>query len=549
MNNLPLPCLLYYITTFAFVTPAPPEYSAYKTRQIHKIKSNKVSLIQIENSGYLLNIDFKSFLSDKGFILTKQRLVSDDNVLTLDEYGRLDKSSPDTDLGVFTDTDTSTSVTISYNKKTDKYSIEGIVDNTWIISPLEIWSPPAKCDKCLPVMLHTITRVERETVGHDYKLVPEDTVYEDPVESLPQMARGAFIASAQSSSYTKYPEVLIAVDYSLHKNLGKNEARTKQYVEKHFNAVNAMYAKLSEPKIKLVLAGVIIGTSAASLPFLHKYGSYSQQFEADDALSSMGQHYAKSDFPRHDLVMALTAQDMQIRGSSGVIGYAYVGGACASTRQVTIVEDKGTYNGVGTAAHEIGHLLGVVHDGDYGHETCRAGDYIMSPWSNGAKQWSDCSVKQMRDFVTSRKARCLNNKPKGTSDKPVTYRPVNNKPVTYRPVNNKPVTFKPVNNKPVTYRPVNNIPVTYRPVNNIPVTFKPVNNKPSGGDIDRVWFPDSDKPSVGGDNDRIVFPDDPDLPFRPDFLQTINHVVLDVFKFKEKVLNDFFSKLNTAPSK
>merc|ERR1712025_925437 len=289
------------------------------------------------------------------------------------------------------------------------------------------------------------------------------------------------------------------------------------------------YAKLSEPKIKLVLAGVIIGTSAASLPFLHKYGSYSQQFEADDALSSMGQHYAKGGFPKHDLVMALTAQDMQIRGSSGVIGYAYVGGACASTRQVTIVEDKGTYNGVGTAAHEIGHLLGVVHDGDYGHETCRAGDYIMSPWSNGAKQWSDCSVKQMRDFVTSRKARCLNNKPSGASDKPVTYRPVNNKPVTYRPVNIKPVT--------------------YRPVNNIPVTFKPVNNKPSGGDIDRVWFPDSDKPSVGGDDDRIVFPDDPDLPFRPDFLQTINHVVLDVFKFKEKVLNDFFSKLSKAPSK
>merc|ERR1712113_46398 len=249
----------------------------------------------------------------------------------------------------------------------------------------------------------------------------------------------------------------------------------------------------------------------------------------------MGRHYAKGGFPKHDLVMALTAQDMQLRGKSSVIGYAYVGGACAEGRRVTIVEDRGTYNGVGTAAHEIGHLLGVVHDGDRGHESCRASGYIMSPWSNGAKQWSDCSVKQMRDFVTSRKARCLNNKPKGTSDKPVTYRPVNNNPVTYRPVNNIPVTFKPVNNKPVTYRPVNNIPVT----------FKPVNNKPSGGDID----PDSDKPSVGGDDDRIVFPDDPDLPFRPDFLQTINHVVLDVFKFKEKVLNDFFSKLNMAPSK
>ena len=128
----------------------------------------------------------------------------------------------------------------------------------------------------------------------------------------------------------------------------------------------------------------------------------------------MGQHYAKGGFPQHDLVMALTAQDMQIRGRSNVIGYAYLGGVCSSsTRQVTIVEDNGSYNGVGTAAHEIGHLLGAVHDGDYGDETCRAGDYIMSPWSNGAKQRSDCSVKQIRDFVTSRKARCLHNKPSG----------------------------------------------------------------------------------------------------------------------------------------
>ena len=163
----------------------------------------------------------------------------------------------------------------------------------------------------------------------------------------------------------------------------------------------------------MVLADVIIGTSVASLPFLHKYGSYSQQFEADDALSSMGQHYAKGGFPQHDLVMALTAQDMQIEGESNVIGYAYLGGACTSTDQVTIVEDNGSYNGVGTAVHEIGHLLGAVHDRDYGHETCRAGDCIMSPWSNGAKQRSDCSVKQIRDFVTSRKARCLNNKPSG----------------------------------------------------------------------------------------------------------------------------------------
>ena len=69
-------------------------------------------------------------------------------------------------------------------------------------------------------MVHTITRVEIEAVGADYELLPENTTlsnYEDPNE-----------AYAEFSDGNKYPEVLVAVDYSLHKKLGSNEARTKQ---------------------------------------------------------------------------------------------------------------------------------------------------------------------------------------------------------------------------------------------------------------------------------------------------------------------------------
>ena len=188
MIILPHSCLLYFIITFAFVTPAPPpapEYAAYKSKEIHKIKSKEISLVKIEDSDYLLRINFAS-ISEKLFLLTKENIVSDDNVLTVDGKGNLskDKSSLDTDLGVFTETDTSSSVTISYNKKTDKYSIEGILDNTWIISPLEICSPPATCDMCLQMMIHTITRVETEIVGADYKLVPEDTEYEQELSSF-----------------------------------------------------------------------------------------------------------------------------------------------------------------------------------------------------------------------------------------------------------------------------------------------------------------------------------------------------------------------------
>merc|ERR1719270_1603041 len=190
MIILPHSCLLYFIITFVFVTPAPPsapEYAAYKSKEIHKIKSKEISLVKIEDSDYLLRINFAS-ISEKLFLLTKEYIVSDDNVLTVDGKGNLskDKSSLDTDLGVFTETDTSSSVTISYNKK--------------IISPLEIWSPPATCDTCLQVMIHTITRVQTETVGADYKLVPEDTEYEYPLTSLAQVDQEEYIALAQSSA-------------------------------------------------------------------------------------------------------------------------------------------------------------------------------------------------------------------------------------------------------------------------------------------------------------------------------------------------------------
>ena len=163
-----------------------------------------------------------------------------------------------------------------------------------------------------------------------------------------------------------------------------------------------------------------VGTSPTSLPFLHRGGSYSSKFEASSALSSMGQYYnGRSGLPQHDIVIALTSQDMQIRGNSGPIGLAYVGGACTNfffrTNSVALVEDRGRNSAASTTAHEIGHLLGSNHDGDRGAESCRGGwgGYIMSPSSNGATRWSQCSIRQLRNFLNNRRANCLNNAPSG----------------------------------------------------------------------------------------------------------------------------------------
>merc|ERR1712227_845847 len=128
---------------------------------------------------------------------------------------------------------------------------------------------------------------------------------------------------------------------------------------------------------------------------LHRGGSYSSRFEASSALSSMGQYYnGRSGLPRHDIVIALTSQDMQSRGRSGPIGFAYVGGACTNFFFRT-------------------NSVGIV--GDRGAESCRGGwgGYIMSPSSNGATRWSQCSIRQLRNFLNNRRANCLNNAPSG----------------------------------------------------------------------------------------------------------------------------------------
>ena len=51
------------------------------------------------------------------------------------------------------------------------------------------------------------------------------------------------------------------------------------------------FAKLSSPRVELVLAGIFIGTSPLSLPYLHPHGRYTTILDAASALDSMGKYY------------------------------------------------------------------------------------------------------------------------------------------------------------------------------------------------------------------------------------------------------------------
>ncbi|GIY63982.1 a disintegrin and metalloproteinase with thrombospondin motifs 1 [Caerostris extrusa] len=116
------------------------------------------------------------------------------------------------------------------------------------------------------------------------------------------------------------------------------------------------------------------------------------------------------------------------RCSRGTAGFAYVGGACVVNKRlekvnsVAIIEDSGGFSGVIVAAHEVGHLLGCVHDGSPppsylggpGASRCPWDDgYIMSDLRHTDRgfQWSRCSLEQFRHFLSGETASCLFNYP------------------------------------------------------------------------------------------------------------------------------------------
>ncbi|XP_060558850.1 A disintegrin and metalloproteinase with thrombospondin motifs adt-2-like [Ruditapes philippinarum] len=75
-------------------------------------------------------------------------------------------------------------------------------------------------------------------------------------------------------------------------------------------------------------------------------------------------------FMNKDHYMLLTAREIALTGNAGAAGYAYTGEICTD-KSVSIVEDKVNFISVVTAAHELGHSLGGLHDKDAGDQNCQ----------------------------------------------------------------------------------------------------------------------------------------------------------------------------------
>ncbi|CAG5099735.1 Similar to Adamts16: A disintegrin and metalloproteinase with thrombospondin motifs 16 (Mus musculus) [Cotesia congregata] len=233
-----------------------------------------------------------------------------------------------------------------------------------------------------------------------------------------------------------YPQVLAILDSTLYQILNKDYKTAILYLLSFWNAVDLRYRTISNPKVRINVAGFIISVSEGGTPYLENNRRGDIELDADLALIDMSHYFYKETrfpFETYDMAVALTNYDIcnveYGYCDPSTLGYAFEMGACnrssidRNTEAVGIVEDNGGYGAILPAAHEVGHLAGVPHDGTEEASDCSGLDgYIMTPtvtFGHNSFHWSKCSKKLMDDFFAMSDASCLFDQPRRSKQIPL----------------------------------------------------------------------------------------------------------------------------------
>ncbi|CAH1121894.1 unnamed protein product [Ceutorhynchus assimilis] len=270
---------------------------------------------------------------------------------------------------------------------------------------------------------------EHDDIMSDYAFMEPDHLAKRYKRSATSKQR-----QKREAPYIIYPEILVIVDYDGYRLHSGDNLQIKRYFISFWNGVDLRYKLLKGPKIMVSIAGIIISRGRDATPYLERNRVGRDAIDSAAALTDMGKYlYRERRLPVYDIAVAITKYDMCRRRkggrcTKGTAGFAYVGGACVVNKRlekvnsVAIIEDTGGFSGIIVAAHEVGHLLGAVHDGSPppsylggpGAEKCQWADgFIMSDLRHTERgfRWSSCSVSSFHHFLNGDTATCLYNSP------------------------------------------------------------------------------------------------------------------------------------------
>uniref|UniRef100_A0A0K8RAS0 Putative metalloprotease n=1 Tax=Ixodes ricinus TaxID=34613 RepID=A0A0K8RAS0_IXORI len=304
---------------------------------------------------------------------------------------------------------------VQVTEKNGTVEVRGIVGERLRIIPLPLVARSGKG----PIP-HKLFQIESSAhYGDDY------IVSSDP---LPE-ARAPPATTKHTQNNRKIPDpflvelqIVADVYHFKHFNTFKEEIL---YMATMIAMVNLRYENAKHPRVFFIITEVIIGPISSTRTIYvmkpddhgNPYQLYTSSNKTLPLFASRYRHAAA------DIVLLVTGLQLAdlINGriTTNVKGLAYLGGLCHSMHRFGQIEDVAhTYSGVSAAAHELGHLMGMYHDGDIPSynisgtpwlRCSRSGGYLMAPYLGGGNEgfFSNCSLQQMNLFLKTVSEDCF----------------------------------------------------------------------------------------------------------------------------------------------
>ncbi|KAL3888135.1 hypothetical protein ACJMK2_000515, partial [Sinanodonta woodiana] len=186
--------------------------------------------------------------------------------------------------------------------------------------------------------------------------------------------------------------------------------------------VHLSYQRIEDPRISIniFLREFVIFKRETDFP--HKKSRVitrngKSMIESGDYLNDLSAWDKKTGsvrLPPYDHAMLFTRHEMyEEAANDSVGGYSPIGGICEMGNRISVIRQRDYFWTISTAAHELGHNLGAVHDGEGEAIACNSSDFFIlsdqeiqfSPdktYSRNPWLFSICSVESFKKTLKHR---------------------------------------------------------------------------------------------------------------------------------------------------